>query len=135
MKIQNPDPRLQANLSDALDVHPIIAQLLINREITDVKEAKDFLCADLSGLHNPFLFKNMKKTVLRIKQAQANKESVFIVGDYDVDGVTSSALMNNVLTQMNIELVHYIPSRMEDGYGLNEDMGRLAKEECAVLMI
>ena len=59
-KICTPNPQLQASLSDALDVHPIVSQLLINRKITDVKEAKDFLLADLSGLHDPFLFKNME---------------------------------------------------------------------------
>jgi len=114
-KIQSPDPKLQADLSDALDVHPIVAQLLINREITDIQEAKDFLTADLSGLHDPFLFKNMTKAVARIKEAQANKERVYIVGDYDVDGVTSSALMNNIFTKMGMEVIHYIPHRMHNG--------------------
>jgi len=134
-KIYNPNPQLQANLSDALGVHPIIGQLLINREITDIDEAKDFLCADLSGLHDPFLFKGMQKAVERINQAKENKERVLVVGDYDVDGVTSSVLLNNIFKQMDIEVVHYIPHRMEDGYGLNESIAQFAKEEGVSLLI
>lgn len=134
-KVYNPNPQLQASLSDALDVHPIIGQLLINREITNIQEAKDFLSADLSGLHDPFLFKNMSKAVERIKQAKENKERVLVVGDYDVDGVTSSALLNNIFKRMNIEVVHHIPHRMKDGYGLNERIAQFAKEEGASLMV
>ena len=134
-KISSLNPQLQANLSDALDVHPIISQLLINRKITDIQEAKDFLTADLSGLHDPFLFKNMEKAVERIKQTKENKERVFIVGDYDVDGVTSSALLNNIFKQMDVEVTHYIPHRMKDGYGLNAGIAQLAKDKGASLVI
>lgn len=134
-RIHNPDPRLQLNLSDALNIHPIISQLLINREITDVQEAKDFLSADLSGLHDPFLLKNMGKAVTRIKEAKERKERVLVIGDYDVDGVTASVLLNNVLTQMGIRVIHHIPHRMEDGYGMNEKMGDYAKEQEADLVI
>ena len=134
-KIYNPNPKLQADLSDALDVHPIIGQLLINRDITDIGEAKDFLSADLSGLHDPFLFKNMEKAVERINQAKEDKERVLVVGDYDVDGVTSSALLNNIFKQLDIEVVHYIPDRFTDGYGLNEGIAQFAKEEGVSLMI
>lgn len=134
-KIHNPNPRLQADLSNALDIHPIIAQLLINREITDVQEAKDFLSADLSGLHDPLLFKNMSKAVARIQKAQLNRERVLVIGDYDVDGVTSSVLLNNVFTQMGIEVVHHIPHRMQDGYGMNDGMAAFAKSQGAGLLI
>jgi len=134
-KVYDPNPQLQANLSNALDVHPIIGQLLINREITDVAEAKDFLLADLSGLHDPFLFKNMKKAVERINRAKERKERVLVVGDYDVDGVTSSVLLNNIFKQMDVEVVHYIPHRFSDGYGLNESIVQFAKEEGVSLMI
>ncbi len=134
-KVYHPNPKMQARLSEALDVHPIIAQLLINREITDIQEAKDFLSADLSGLHDPFLFKNMDRAVARIKQAKANKECVLIVGDYDVDGVTSSALLNNIFTQMGVAVVHHIPHRMQDGYGMNEGMGAFAQEKGVNLVV
>ncbi len=134
-KIYHPNPKLQAHLSDALDVHPIISQLLINREITDIQEAKDFLSADLSGLHDPFLFKNMDIAVARINQAKLKKELILVVGDYDVDGVTSSALLNNIFKKMGIKVVHHIPHRMQDGYGMNENMGKFAKEQGADLVV
>ncbi|MBN1870673.1 MAG: single-stranded-DNA-specific exonuclease RecJ [Candidatus Omnitrophica bacterium] len=134
-EIHKPNPPLQANLSRALNIHPIISQLLINREITDVQEAKDFLYADLSGLHDPFLLKNMGKAVARIQDAREKGQRALVIGDYDVDGVTASVLLNNVLTQMGIEVIHHIPHRMEDGYGMNEKMGRFAAEQGAGLVI
>ena len=134
-KIYNPNPQLQVDLSNALNVHPIIGQLLINRDITDVNEARDFITADLSGLHDPYLMKNMEKAVERINQAKEKKERVLVAGDYDVDGVTSSALLNNIFTQLNIEVVHYIPDRFSDGYGLNEGIAQYAKEEGVSLLI
>ena len=134
-KINTPNPNLQASLSDALDVHPIVAQLLINREITDVGEARDFLRADFSDLHDPFLLKNMDTAVKRIHKAQDNKERILVVGDYDVDGVTSSTLLNNVFTQLKIEVIHHIPHRMQDGYGLNENVATIAKEKQIGLIV
>ncbi len=134
-RINTADPKLQATLSNALDIHPIIAQLLINRGITDIREAKDFLSADISGLHDPFLLKNMDIAVARIQKAKTNKEHVLIFGDYDVDGVTSSALLNNVLTQLGIKVIHYIPHRFHHGYGLNEEVAEFAREKKVDLLI
>ena len=117
--IKQSDTNLQNILSDALDIHPIVSQLLINRKMQDVEEARAFLAADLTQLHDPFLFKNMDLAVARIKQAQVKGERVLVFGDYDVDGVTSSVVLNNLLTQMGIDVTHRIPHRFEDGYGLN----------------
>jgi single-stranded-DNA-specific exonuclease len=134
-KVYNQNPKLQVQLSNALAVHPIIAQLLINREITDVQEAKDFFSTDLSSLHDPFLLKNMDAAVARIKQAQEANEKILIVGDYDVDGITSSVLLNKILTQIGLKVAHYIPHRMKDGYGLNDNISHIAKEERAGLVM
>lgn len=134
-RINDVKPQLQATLSNALDIHPIIAQLLINRGITDIQPAKDFLAADLTRLHDPFLLKNMDITVNRIQKAKADKERILVFGDYDVDGVTSSALLNNVLTQLGIEVVHYIPHRFHHGYGLNEEAAEFAREKGVRLLI
>lgn len=134
-RINDSNPQMQATLSQALGIHPIVAQLLINREITDIQEARDFLLADLSCLHNPFLLKNMDIAVERIRKAKANNERVLVFGDYDVDGVTSSALLNNVLKQLGIEVSHYIPHRMHHGYGLNSEVAQEAKENKIDLLI
>ncbi|OGX33872.1 MAG: single-stranded-DNA-specific exonuclease RecJ [Omnitrophica WOR_2 bacterium RIFCSPHIGHO2_02_FULL_52_10] len=134
-KICSQDPKQQVKLSNALGVHPIVAQLLINREITDLKEAKDFFSADLSTMHDPLLLKNMDKAVKRIARAGAKGEKILIVGDYDVDGITSSVLLNKILRQLGIRVAHYIPHRMNDGYGLNEHVSRIAVNEGAGLVI
>lgn len=134
-RINDADPKLQATLSNALGIPSIIAQLLINRGITNAEEARDFLSADLGGLHDPFLLKNMDIAVLRIRKAKAGKERVLVFGDYDVDGVTSSALLNNVLTQLDIEVIHYIPHRFHHGYGLNEEVAEFARGKKVDLLI
>lgn len=121
------DPRLQKELSDALSIHPIIAQLLINRQITTLEQARRFLSSDLSILFNPFLLTDMDRAVERIERARLNNEKILIYGDYDVDGVTSSALLRRTLKRMGISAVNYIPHRMEEGYGLNAGIVDVAK--------
>jgi len=134
-QLKSLDPKLQAELSNALNVHPIIAQLLINRGIDSKEEAENFLCADLKGSHDPFLFKGMDRVVERIKQAKAKGEKVMVFGDYDVDGVTSSALLHKLLSSKGIDVINHIPHRMKDGYGLNEEIGLTAKESGVGLII
>jgi single-stranded-DNA-specific exonuclease len=114
-QVRHPDPLLQVHLSNSLKVHPLIAQVLINRGIVSVEEGESFLSADMSRLHDPFLLKDMDKVVARIKQAQANKEKVLVFGDYDVDGVTSSALLHKLLSGLGIQVSNHIPHRMSDG--------------------
>jgi single-stranded-DNA-specific exonuclease len=133
--IKTPHPKLQKEISDALNIHPVIAQLLVNRDITSVEDAKHFFYAHESKLHDPFLLKDMDKAVARIKQAQDNRESVLIFGDYDVDGVTSSALLRRTLKRLGIEAINYIPHRMDEGYGLNHSIVEFAKERGIHLII
>ncbi len=125
--VKSYDPKLQQELSDALNIHPIVAQLLINRQITTVDQARRFLTTDMAMLYNPFLLTDMDRAVERIKVAQNNKEKVLIFGDYDVDGVTSSALLRRLLRRLDIEAVNYIPHRMDEGYGLNHGIVEFAK--------
>ncbi len=133
--VKAPNPQLQVSLSDKLSIHPIVAQLLINRNIQTVKEAEDFLYADLSRLHDPFLLTDMDKAIARIKAAKAKDELVLIFGDYDVDGVTSSAILKNALTKFGLKVLNYIPHRMTEGYGLNHSIVNFAKERNVKLLI
>lgn len=133
--IKTPSPKLQIKLSDALGIHPIIAQLLVNRSIDEIEEADNFLNPDLESLHDPFLFKDMDKAVERIQRAVKEKERVLIFGDYDVDGVTSSVILNSTLTQLGLELIHHIPHRVNDGYGLNHEIAELAFQQNVNLLI
>ena len=133
--IKDSNPKLQAELSNALGVHPAVAQLLINRNITDVEDARHFLSAELSDLHDPFLMKGMEKAVARVKEAHRGKEKILIFGDYDVDGVTSSAILHNAFKSIGIDVINHIPHRMEDGYGLNHEIAEYAKEQGVHLLV
>ena len=119
--IRQPDANLQKYLSDSLSISPVISQLLINRGIRDIDKIKSFLNSDVSELYNPFLMKGMSEAVLRIKRALAKKEKIFIHGDYDVDGVTATALLFFTLKEFGAEPVYFIPDRLTEGYGLGSN--------------
>lgn len=133
--IHAPNPQLQVELSNVLKVHPIVAQILINRQIMDIEGARSFLKADLSQLHDPFLLKDMDLAVGRIKRAGENSETVLIFGDYDVDGVTSSALLHLALKELGLKVLNYIPHRMNEGYGLNSGVSDHALQNNVTLII
>ncbi len=133
--IKTPNPKSQKLLSNALNIHPVIAQLLVNRDITDIEQAREFLDPSGSQLHDPFLLKDMDKAVARIRQVEANHETVLIFGDYDVDGVTSSALLRRILKRLGLNAINYIPHRMDEGYGLNHAIVDFAKEQGIHLLI
>lgn len=134
-QVRNPDPFLQVLLSNALKVHPLVAQVLANRGITTVSEGEEFLSADLNHLHDPFLFKDMDRAIARINQAKERQEKVLVFGDYDVDGVTSSTLLHKILTRLGIAVSNHIPHRMSDGYGLNDSIGQVAQKAEVTLLI
>ncbi len=133
--IRHPDLAKQDWLRSELTIDPIIAQLLLNRGIEDVPEADQFLHADLQKVHDPFLLKDMDKALARISQARRNKERILIFGDYDVDGVTSTALLHKVFKEEGIDVVTHIPHRINEGYGLNEQAGQIARDKNASLVI
>ncbi|MFH1646037.1 MAG: DHH family phosphoesterase, partial [Candidatus Omnitrophota bacterium] len=112
---------LQEELSKTLSVSFLSAQLLINRGIRDARAARFFMKPSLLSLYDPFLMKDMEKAVARIKDAIAKKERIFVYGDYDVDGICSTALIYLVLREMGADPEYYIPNRLEEGYGLNKD--------------
>jgi len=122
-------------MSNAIGIHPIVSQLLINRDITDFDEAQRFLSADLTELADPYLMKDMHKAVERIQQARDRKENVIIFGDYDVDGVTSSAILRKALVEMGISVTNHIPHRFHDGYGLNHEVAEIARDKGVSLLI
>ena len=108
-------------LSNSLGITPTISRVLLNRGIADHDEAKKFLYSSLTQLHDPFLLKDMDKVVKRIKEAIRNNEKICIYGDYDVDGISSTSIMIKYFNSINHPVSYYIPSRMEEGYGLNKD--------------
>jgi len=108
-------------LSKELNISPILAQLLINRGTKEALSARKFLKADLKDLRDPYIFQDMDKAVDKILKAVNNNERILIYGDYDVDGITSVALLFSILRELTNNLYFYIPNRFQEGYGLNEE--------------
>ncbi|MFH1269882.1 MAG: single-stranded-DNA-specific exonuclease RecJ [Candidatus Omnitrophota bacterium] len=135
LKIPSPDPRLQSTLSRELDISNILAQLLINRGIKNQEEAKEFLNPAPGHLLDPYLFSDMQTAVNIIKKAAKDKKKVMIFGDYDVDGLTALALLKETLAKTGLETTHYIPHRINEGYGLNKNTVHFARQKGISLLI
>src|SRR3989338_2474880 len=99
-RIKDPNLAVQKNFYSELKISKITAQLLSNRGIDNAKEAAEFLACSLSSCHDPFLLKDMEKAAARIKKAIRGKENILIYGDYDVDGMTSAALLYTALKHL-----------------------------------
>jgi single-stranded-DNA-specific exonuclease len=112
------DDEAASRLAAALQLHPTVARLLCLRGLADVEQAERFLNPSLDHLHDPFRLRDMDRAVARIEQALARKEQVAIHGDYDVDGITSTVILRRALEMLGGTIVHFIPERLRDGYGL-----------------
>ncbi len=106
-------------LAHELQIDEVLANLLVQRGITNFDEAKIFFRPQLSHLHDPFEMDNMDKAIERLNAAINNNERILIYGDYDVDGTTSVAMLFMFLRQQYINLVYYIPDRYTEGYGIS----------------
>jgi single-stranded-DNA-specific exonuclease len=114
---------------------PILKQILFNRGLASYDEARTFLRAVPSFDTNPFHLTGMEATVDRIIFAVQNSEPIAVYGDYDVDGVTATALLVDALTSIGANVRHYIPNRFDEGYGLNIDALDTLKAEGVKLVI
>ncbi|MFZ2603026.1 MAG: single-stranded-DNA-specific exonuclease RecJ, partial [Candidatus Omnitrophota bacterium] len=135
LNIHPADESLQNLLSKELKISKIVAQLLINRGIKNVPQADKFLNVKIQHFLDPYTFSDMKLAVDLIKKAAKNKEKVLICGDYDVDGITSVALLKNTFSGLGLKTSHYIPHRVNDGYGLNKNVVTIAKEKNIKLLV
>lgn len=129
------DPTTVARLTQTLGCHPIVATLLTNRGIDTPEEARTFLDPSLETLTKPFSLKDMDKAVTRIISAVENREKILIFGDFDADGVTSTAILNDFFTHVDAELTWYIPHRTKEGYGLKPEHIAMAAEQYVDLII
>ena len=133
--LRNPTLETADQIASSLDLLPVVARLLINRKVEGVDEAEIFVKAELASLHDPFLMNGMELAVDRILMAIKNKESIRLFCDYDVDGVTSAAFLTHFFRDIGITVGYYLPERMKEGYGLNENAVRAITKEGASLMI
>ena len=120
-QIFDPNPNLSTTIANATGLSPIIAQVLLNRGINTPKAAKVFLDPELEALPDPKReFPDLITSIDRIEQAIKNGDRITICGDYDVDGMTSTALLIRTLRLLGGNVEYEIPSRMTEGYGINQ---------------
>ncbi len=96
-----------------------MGKLLAQRGIKNPGEARKFLDAPLAGLHDPFLMKGMEEAVSHIVERVRNRRPIGVYGDYDVDGISATALMCRFFSQVGVRVPYYIPNRLNEGYGLH----------------
>ncbi len=106
-------------LSQQAGVNPVLAEVLLRNGIADSDSVTRFLRPALAGLNNPFLLRNLEAAAARLVEAIARREDVVVLGDYDVDGVSSTALLVTVLRRFGLRPRFVVPRRSEDGYGLS----------------
>ena len=109
-----------ADLSTALKINKNICAVLVQRNIISYDQAKDFFRPNLTHLHNPFLMKDMEKAVLKVIDAISLNKNILILGDYDVDGTTSVAVLFSFLKKIHPNILYYIPNRYKEGYGVSK---------------
>ncbi len=136
-----------ASLSKEINVSHVPATLLLQRGVSDFETAKAFFRPSLSYLHSPFLMKGMDVAIDRLKEAIEKQEKILVYGDYDVDGVTSVAIVYGFLKKIYIDNVNnineideknlqfYIPNRNTEGYGITKEGLEFAKKEDIKLII
>ena len=113
------DKESAEKLSRELNVPSLLGRLLTLRGIQHPDEARKFLDAPLAGLHDPFLMKGMEEAASHLLEPIRNRRPIGVYGDYDVDGISATALMCRFLTQVGARVPYYIPSRLDEGYGLH----------------
>ncbi len=130
------DEEIVENIARELAVPPVMARILLNREIDSFDKAYYYFRPDLENLHDPFLLDGMDKAVERLHKALHTGENILIYGDYDVDGVSSAALLYLVMSRMvGSKISYYIPDRMTEGYGLSGKSIREAADNGVSLIV
>lgn len=118
------------------ELDPVLLQLLWNRGLKDQAAIDEFLNPDwLADVHDPFLFKDMKRAVERIYEAIGGNQTIGVFGDYDADGVTAAVIITSTLKKLGAKVEVYLPHREREGYGLNEEAIRYLKDRGVSLLI
>ncbi|MEO6222459.1 MAG: single-stranded-DNA-specific exonuclease RecJ [Vicinamibacterales bacterium] len=124
-----------SRLAAALGVPPVVARLLQQRGLCDPDTADRFLNPLLTHLHDPFLLTDMRPAVARLRTAIERRERVIVHGDYDADGITSTAMLHRALEMLGADVGHFVPDRIKDGYGLQpQTMDRMASMGARVVV-
>lgn len=130
-----PSPELVDDLSQSININPILSKILVARGITNYQQAKTYFRPSIEDCHDPFLMKDMDIAIERLIEAIDNHEPILVFGDYDVDGSTSVAMMYSFLKNYCKELYYYIPDRYLEGYGISKKGIDYAKQKDCKLII
>lgn len=128
-------PEAEARLQAELGIGPLVACTLVARGLEDPDEASRFLDPSLDDLGSPALLPDFEAAMAAILGARERKERIFIHGDYDVDGVTSTALLTRFLQRLDCDVVPHVPHRIKEGYGIHRGIVEVAKEAGARLFL
>ncbi|MDQ0205410.1 single-stranded-DNA-specific exonuclease RecJ [Alkalicoccobacillus murimartini] len=134
-QVQTQDQAEIDALAESCQLPPLVAKLLLNRGLKEQKDVQRFLDKDGLSFYDPYLMDGMKETVDRIHQAVELQEHIVVFGDYDADGVSSTAVLMHALKELGALAEYYVPNRFTEGYGPNEPALRRAKEQGCSLMI
>jgi single-stranded-DNA-specific exonuclease len=133
--ILKPPSPLVPQLVREAEVTPLQAQLLLNRSISDGPSAKAFLSAKLSQMADPMLLRDMDRATASVVASIENRNPITIYGDYDADGLTSTALLWHFFSELGVPASYYVPHRLKEGYGLNEQAVRKIAEKGRGLLL
>ena len=124
-----------ARLERASGLPPVVAQLLVGRGIGEAEEARTFLEARLGALRDPELLGGATEAADRVHRAIADKRRIVVYGDYDADGMSGTAILYRCLQLLQADVGYYVPNRLDEGYGLNDDALRTLATRGASLII
>lgn len=110
-------------------IEPVIARLIRNRDIQDMKEIRSYLYGTLAEIPSPWKMKDMERAVQILQKKITQKKKIRIIGDYDIDGVTATCILLKGLKRLNANVDTYIPDRVKDGYGMHEQLIDKALED------
>lgn len=110
-------------------IDPVIARLIRNRDIQDMKEIRSYLYGTLAEIPSPWKMKDMERAVQILQKKITQKKKIRIIGDYDIDGVTATCILLKGLKRLNANVDTYIPDRVKDGYGMHEHLIDKALED------
>ena len=130
-----PETKILKELQTNLKIPEFICTLLLQRDIDSLESAQKYFRPNLNELHDPFLMKDMDKTVDRLIQAIDSSEKIMILGDYDVDGTTSVSMLYDYFIKNTLEPIYYIPDRYKEGYGVSKESIAFAADQKVSLII
>ena len=133
--IEKEQPKKEAiqSLKKDIKIDDFLCSLLLQRKVNTLIKAQEFFRPNINLLHDPFLMKDMKKVVKKIEDAR--EERIMILGDYDVDGTTSTAMLYKYFKNINYNILYYIPDRYSEGYGVSEKAIEYAEKNRVSLII